>query len=264
MNANFVFDLDGAIAIGADYEREKTEKGIKEKFGIEYFTKHCLYVYNWPYYIFPGYYALFRWLHSKGERILFFSSGTEERNVELVDKLMKMSFGDSASEIGYKIFSRHHCIDTAEMERVESDKYQSCFLGQRKKKLSGIVVHEDELQNTLLIDDDNSYMVKGEEYNFIYVRYCYLYLQDTESIYSDPFHYFHRAYYLAGLFSKMFETMENNKVSLIEAAKYVQIDIEGKELNRDFQYPGIDRTEYYTKGLEILKQFDSTLEFYYE
>lgn len=263
MNNNFVFDLDGAVAIVADYEKDKIEKNVKEKFGIEYFTKHCLMAYNYPHYIFPGYYALFKWLHSKGDKILFFSSGIEERNVELVDNIMKMSFGDSAVDVGYKTFSRQHCIDTDKMPSEEKKKYQSYFFGQRKKKLSGIVVPENELANTLLIDDDNSYMVKGEEYNFVYLRYCYQYLQETRYGIDEASQYFHRAYYLAGLFSKMFDRMEENNVSLIEAAKYVQIEIEGKELNADFYYPSVKRAEYYTKGLEILKHFDSSLEFYY-
>ena len=143
MNGNFVFDLDGVIAIGTDFNKENTEKNIKEKFGIEYFTKHCLNIYNYPYYIFSGYYALFKWLHLQGENLFFFSSGTEKRNIELVDKLMKMSFGDSVSDVAYKVFSRHHCIDTADMESEEEQKYQNHFNGQRKKKLSGIVVPEN-------------------------------------------------------------------------------------------------------------------------
>jgi len=264
MLGNFVFDLDGAIAIIAEYDREKVEENIKIKYGTEYFSKHCITALNHPHYIFPGYYALFRWLHSKGGKIFFFSSGVEERNIELVDKLMKMSFGDSISDIEYKIFSRQHCIDTANMDSEIGDKYQSFFWGQRKKKLADIVVPENELQNTLLIDDDNSYMVKGEELNFVYLRYTYTYLHDDKIINQEAYVYFLRAYYLAGLFSKIFEVKAEQNITLTEAAKYVQIDLTGKELSKDFYYPSVYIPEYYCKGYEILKQIDNTLELYYE
>ncbi|MBI4645027.1 MAG: hypothetical protein HY738_00140 [Bacteroidia bacterium] len=264
MFGNFVFDIDGAVAIVADYEKEKVEKDVKKKLGIKYFKKHCLVGYGYPHYIFPGYYALFKWLHSKGGKIIFFSSGIEERNIDIVDKIMKMSFGDSVSEVEYKVFSRHHCIDTNLLTDRGAEKYQSHFYGQRKKKLAGIVVPEEELPHTLLIDDDNSYMVKGEEYNFVYLRYCYQYLQEGRYRESESFTIFHRAYYLAGLFSKIFNIREEKNISLVEAAKYVQIDFEGKELSRDFYYPGTERIEYYINGLDILNQIDPALKFYYD
>ena len=267
MPGNFVFDIDGTIAIVADYQAEEVEKSVKAKFGDEFFNEHCLTAYGYPHYIFPGYYALFKWLHSIGGKIFFFSSGIEERNVELADKIMKKSFGEAVSEVEYRVFSRQHCVDTNDLPFNEArEKYQSYFWGKRKKKLSGIVVPETELPNTLLIDDDYSYMIKGEEYNFVYVRYTHMYLQSFNTgAYNetDGFSKFHKAYYLAGLFSKMFEVREDKKISLVEAAKYVQIDMEGKELNKDFFYPGTGRIEYFITGKEILQRFDPALEFYY-
>ncbi len=265
INGNFVFDIDGAIAIAADYKQEQVEKGIKEKFGEDYFNKYCLTAYKYPHYIFPGYYAFFKWLHDQGGKIFFFSSGIEERNVELAEKLMRMSFGDDFPNIEYKVFSRQHCIDTHYLPEEEKDKYQSYVYGQRKKKLGGIVVPEAEVPNSLLIDDDPSYMVKGEEFNFISLRYTYEYLFDDDRAWrNDAFVSVHKAYYLAGIFSTMFDLVNEKGISLAEAAKYVQIDAEGKEIKKDFSFPSKYRMAHYEKGLEILKQIDPTLEFYYK
>jgi len=263
MLGNFVFDIDGAMAIAVDYEKEKVEKKVIEKLGQAYFEKHCLTALDYPHYIFPGYYALFRWLHAKGGKLFFFSSGIEARNLELAEKIIKRSFGDAADTIAYQVFSRKHCIDTRYIPEEEIKKYQSFHYGQRKKKLAGIVVPPEEIANSLLIEDDYSYMVKGEEYNLVCVRYAYKYLQNG-SFNEDAYAIFHKAYYLAGLFDKMFALQEQEDISLMEAAKRVQIDEEGEELSRDFRYPGKNRVEYFVKGRAILQPFDEdTLKFYY-
>jgi hypothetical protein len=264
INGNFVFDIDGAIAIAVDYQPEKVEKGVKEKFGEAFYDKYCLSACNYPHYIFPGYYAFFKWLHDQGGKIIFFSSGVELRNVELTEKLMRLSFGDDFPNVEYKVFSRQHCIDTTSLYPYEEtqEKYQSFFYGQKKKKLGGIVVPEAEMSNSLLIDDDTSYMVKGEEFNFVYVRAISDYLPYGRD--NEAFIHFHKAYYLTGLLSTMFELMDKEGISLMEAAKRVQIDAEGAELSRNFYYPSTKRTAFYTKGLAILQQIDPSLQFYYD
>jgi hypothetical protein len=263
IKGNFVLDLDGAFAIAASYQAEETEKEVKAQLGEAYFAKHCLTAYKYPHYIFPGTYALLKWLHQQGGKIFFFSSGIKERNVELTAKMMKMAFGEEI--VKYKVFSREHCVDTTLFHHDEAKEklYQTFFYGQRKKKLGGIVVPETQMTKTLLIDDDNSYMVKGEEYNFVLLRYTHEYLQERDSRWSPASHSFHKSYYLAGLFSKIFEVMKERKLNLRDAAKYVQIDSQGAELSRDFYYPTIKQAEFYIKGLEILQKIDPTLKFYY-
>jgi hypothetical protein len=263
IKGNFVLDLDGAFAIAASYDAEAVEKEVKSELGEEYFAKHCLTAYKYQHYIFPGTYALLKWLHQQGGKIFFFSSGIKERNVELTAKMMKMAFGDEP--VKYKVFSREHCVDTTRFQNDEetANLYQSFFYGQRKKKLADIVVPEKQMTKTLLIDDDNSYMVKGEEYNFVLLRYTHEYLQERDSRFSPASHSFHKSYYLAGLFSKMFEVMKERKLNLRDAAKYVQIDSQGAELSHDFYYPTIEQAEFYVKGLAILQTIDPTLKFYY-
>lgn len=263
MKGNFVFDLDGTLTIvSASYRAAEEEKEIRDAFGDEFTDRHCIEAYGVPHYVLPGYYALFQWLHKQGATIMFFSSGIEERNVEFVHKAMERSLGEKAKELDIKVYSRQHCIDTSMMSREEGKKYQSYYFGQRKKKLEGVVVPKEEVPHTLLIDDDISYMTKGEEYNLIVLKYCYKYL--VEHPRKDDFMKFHSAYYLTGLFAEMQEYREKTNCTLVEAAKHLQIDIEEGELGRDFYYPGIARFKYYIKGLEILKKFDPSLKYYYE
>lgn len=262
MFGNFVFDIDGAMAVAVDYRQEEVEKEVKEKFGLAHFEKYCLTAMDYPHYIFPGYYALFQWLHQQGGRIIFFSSGVEKRNLELAKKMIKRSFGET--KIDYQVFSRKHCVDTREGNREEArEKYQSYFFGNRKKKLAGIIVPEEEIGNTLLLEDDSSYMTKGEEYNLVKVPYSSNYIPG-EYRKEEAFMYFHKAYYLAGVYQTIFEARAEKNMSLIEGAKWVQMDLEEMELSRDFYYASVFKLAYYEKGLDILKQIDPTLDYFYK
>lgn len=279
MLGNFVFDIDGTMAKAmTSYDLEYEEESAKTFLGEAFMARHTIMAAGYPHYVFPGLYALFRWLHEKGGRLFFFSSGVEERNVEFAAAFMRRAFGEQAPEVPYEVFSRAHCIATHLMKEEEGRAYQSFFYGQRKKKLAGVVVPPEELPHTLLIDDDASYMVKGEEYNFLRLRYPLYYFhpsQDKENWlaegeepeifdhHAEAFICFHQPYYMAGVLESIFERQAEAQLTLVEAAKQVQIDREGAVLSRDFYYPSTYRFAYFRRGLEILREFDPTLQFYF-
>jgi len=261
MLGNFVFDIDHTIAVPHSYDVETKIKEAEDRYGVEFFKKHCIYACGYPHFLYPGYYELFQWLHSKGGKLLIFSTGIKQRNIEFIQKFMKNAFGEKASDIECKIFSRDDCIDTTRHRAVLDDKMQSYFYGQLKKKLSGIIVPETEMSNTLLIDDDKSYMVKGEEYNFMYVLYNHNYVISDRGN-GNGFYEFHQAYYLAGILSEIFKVKEEKKCSLVEATKFVQIDSTGSELNSSFRFPTTKDVNFILKGKEILKEFNPELKFH--
>ena len=267
MHGNFVFDIDGVVAIVLDMKstRDETLDAIKRFYGEAFLERYRIDVIGYPHIVYPGYYALLQWIHSFGGRIMFFSSGVEERNVPLVDEIMRRSFGDRVGEVDYKVFSRQHCVDTDRLEIIDPEaekEMQGFFYGRLKKRLADIV-SADELPDTLLVDDDTSYMVKGEEYNFIGMRYSYYYYTGKNDFrIADEFVRTHNAFYVCGLLTKIFECAEKDDLDLRDAARKVQIEGEGKELSREFYYPSIYRDEYYYKGLEVLKGFDPELKFY--
>lgn len=282
MLGNFVFDIDGTMTKAmSKYDLEQEEQRAKERLGEAFMERHTIMAVNYPHYVYPGLYALFRWLHAKGGRLFFFSSGVEERNLEFTAEFMRRAFGEQADEVPYQVYSRHHCIDTPHLDRHEPGAgaaYQSFYYGQLKKKLAGVVVAPEELPHTLLIDDDASYMVKGEEYNFLRLRYPHRYFSpfeeedswlpekgelDLSGFYAREFITFHQAYYIAGILEAIFEHQAAEQLTLIEAAKQVQIDREGEVLSREFYYPSTFRFSYFRRGLEILRGLDPTLQFYF-
>ncbi|MCC5944881.1 MAG: hypothetical protein JJT94_08090 [Bernardetiaceae bacterium] len=274
MLGNFVFDIDDTLAVAqSDYNHKELEPKIRKQFGDEFFERHCLMVNKYPHYIFPGFYALFRWLHEKGGKIFFFSSGLDVRNIPFAELMMEKAFGANPPE--YKVFSREDCIDTSYKSDEFKALYQSYFYGQRKKKLGGIVVPEEEVPNSILIEDDQSYMTKGEEYNLVRVGGGFSYLptpasrekaKDEKDYQQDLFSnmaLFHKAFYLTGLFSKIFEVRATKNCTLVEATREVQM--EGHVLAKgNVWFPSLRRLKYYLDGQKILNQIDPSLVFLFE
>ncbi len=275
MLGNFVFDIDDTLTVSqSEKEHKVLEPLVRERLGDAFFDRHCLMPIDYPHYIFPGFYALFRWLHDKGGKIFFFSSGIEKRNTPFAAMMMERTFGKNPPE--YKVFSREHCIDTTNFSHSEehAETYQSYIYGQRKKKMGGIIVPEVELSHTLLIEDDYSYMTKGEEYNLVWVESGLGYLPTPPSKqYEEEFYTtslfknvarFHKSFYLAGLFSKIIEVQDEKNCTLLEATQEVQM--EGHLLNehRGNWYRSVKRLKYYIEGQKILSQIDPSLIFHYE
>lgn len=97
-----VLDIDGTIAIEmGTYKPEERLQPYRDEYGAAFIERHTITAMNVPHLIYPGYYALLRWLHREGWAIDFFSSGVEQRNRELVGKhrhhAPHTSTGNSAS-----------------------------------------------------------------------------------------------------------------------------------------------------------------------
>lgn len=262
----FVFDLDGAMVIAVgQHEAERTERQVRDKLGDAFLERHRFDILGYPHYLFPGYFALLRWLNERGVSLAFFSSGVEQRNVPLVEQIMRRTFADQPEPLpSYRVFSRHHCIDTGDLDRRQAEggeRYQPCFSGNLKKKLAGVVVPEDALDDTLLIDDDESYMVRGEEYHFVGLRYAYRYINDYDQV--DGFANFHAAFYVAGLADALFRLCATEGIRLRAAARRLQYDAEGAELSEDFRFPSRYRASYYLMGRDILRQIEPGMDFFW-
>jgi hypothetical protein len=273
MTGNFVFDIDDTLTVAqSEKEHERLAPQVRELLGDEFYERHVIEpIAEYPHYIFPGFYALFQWLHSKGAKLFFFSSGVERRNIPFAQQFMEKAFGDNPPE--YKVFSREHCIDTTYLRDEEKEVYQSYSYGQRKKKMGGIVVPEEELPQTLLIEDDHSYMTKGEEYNLVWIGSGYGYLPsrpnpDKQDKYYqnrlfDNIQWFHKSFYLAGLFSKIFEVQAQKNCTLVEATQEVQM--EGNSLSKnELPYKSLRRLQYQIEGQKILSELDPSLVFHFE
>ena len=261
----FVFDLDGAMVIVLDRsEAERTEQQVRSRFGDAFLERHRFEVLGYAHLIFPGYFALLRWLTARGVSLAFFSSGVEARNAPLVDQIMRRTFADAREPVPYRVFSRQHCIDTEALKRQApggGDRYQPCFFGNLKKKLADVVVPEDALDDTLLIDDDESYMVRGEEYNFVGLRYAYRYMVETDEV--DGFAIFHAAIMWRVWPMRCSNSAPGRESVLQAAARRLQYDAEGAELSEDFRFPSRFRASYYLMGRDILRQVEPEIDFFW-
>ena len=117
--------------------------------------------------------------------------------------------------------------------RIFQDLYQPVFFGNFKKVLSGVVVPKKEMPWSFMIDDDRSYMSLHEEFNFIKVE-TYSRLIPLSAFSFQAHAYLYKAFYLAGLFKAIFNKIEKDHVTAVEAAKAIQIDSTGLEFDHWF------------------------------
>ena len=283
-NANhkrtIVFDLDGSLE--TPYFDKSKSQTVKE-----WMTKHQvgnsfdkMYVEvmedKLPHFFLNGAFELLQWVHERGFEIVFFSNAVEERNRELCPILMERAF--SGLEIPpYRILSRGDCVDTRYMCENERTKYQGLWFGNYKKKLAGIVVPEDNLPNTLMLEDDNSYAAKGEERNFVYGVYGGLV---ADFIYSPKLSEeegqdFHLPFYFCGILARIVKFADHTGVSLADAAVQVQYadykydfpqdgksrkDSSGSWMNPP--YPPQREFRLFNEGFKELQAFNPNLRFW--
>lgn len=257
---NFVFDLDDTVCLAVDDKPEQVLRSLNQELGAEYMAYHTMYVLGCLHLIYPGFYALFRWLDELGGKLLFFSGGIASRNKDLIAQLIRRALPDRAEALlpTIKILSRH--------DRIRSDNlpehlrgFMSICWGNTKKKLADVVVTQEELPDTVLIEDDVSYITGGEEANFIQI--C----ADSIFYFSPDFNNFkslHKSYYLAGLFNRMLELKRTQGLSLSRAAWALQVQSTGQIFNRDFRYPTRYDRSYFDEGLAILQRYEPGLQYY--
>lgn len=260
---HFVFDIDDTL-ISVANSFNKIEATAIEELGAEFVAAATTRACDAVHLVFPGFYALFRWLDARGGKLHFFSSGIELRNRELVPQLIERAFGpqDAARVMeDVTIHSRTDCIDTDRLTQEANEAIQGVFHGNRKKKLVGVVVPAAELPDTLLIDDDSSYTARGEEHNFVHVigdlgHYAILHNNVRN------FQGFHKAFYLAGLLDRVFQAMAERECSLADAAWCVQVEQSGETYGNRFFYPLRETTAWTLEGLALLQTVDPTLRLY--
>ena len=253
----FVFDVDDTLVLHFEKsEWKRSTQEIVDLYGEEFLQKHTVWAVDYPHFIFPGIPTLWRWLYGMGHRLALFSSAVPERNEELADNLTSIVFGDQVQQVRptIKVFSRKDLFDTYHTK--DQKAYQPIFFGNYKKVLSGVVVPQEEMPWSFLIDDDRSYMALHEEFNLIKVE-TYNKLIPLSAFSFQAHAYLYKPFYLAGLFKAIFDKIEKDHVTAVEAAKVVQIDSVEEEFDRRFFYPTIKNVDFYEEGERILSTIDS-------
>ena len=154
-----VFDIDGVVAYGVN-------ESVVEKFPPATFPSIWSYGNCFHYFIAPGTAeALFAIQEVLGMELSFFSRGVEERNKILLGEIPILPGVNALQFAGERLFSRQHLVDSRDFFTVFVPK--SIFAGREKKNLS--VLGDNDLGNTVLVDDHFKYSQKGEEKNLLKV-----------------------------------------------------------------------------------------------
>lgn len=255
---NFVFDLDDTVAKALRFGAEKKLKAYEETLGESFLKNHMVNIMGYPHMVFPGFYDVFRWIIQRGNNLYFFSNALKERNEKLVKFLIEKSIVNIDKDLfdKIKIYSREDCINLERMTIEEQNNFIPYIkingalrkvYGQKKKKLEGVLVAKKELKNTLLFDDDWSYMVQGEEDNFIKIKSDMNYFINKSNYTKLEYESFHKAYYIIGLIQRAVLMVENEEISLTEACHQL------KDLNGHIDY-----------GFKIIKEMNSDLKIYFD
>jgi len=277
-----VFDLDGSLETPYYGDNQETfvRTWMKEHpCGYDY---EQLYVsveacgQTLPHFIFPGGVELLRWVHDRGFDIVFFSNAVAERNKALCPIIMERAFG-KGNIPPYRILSREDCVNTTTMDDKGDTLYQGLWHGNYKKKLAGVVIGAQDLPQTIMVEDDNSYACKGEERNFVYGVYggCAERYLDAPELSEHGGQDFHLPFYFCGMLKRILECAAQDGVSLAEASVRVQYEDRGflfpsdgvRRVSRSGSYvepPCPPQKDYriYHEGLVELRQYNPDLKFW--
>ena len=274
-----VFDLDGSLEtpyFKKDDSRKVRAWMEKHPCGNSFDRLYAEVMDGLPHFLLNGALELLRWVHDQGFEIVFFSNAVEERNRELCPIIMERAFG-KGKEPPYRVLSRGDCVDTAHMDDEEGLVFQGLWHGNYKKKLSGVVVPEKHVANTLMIEDDNSYAAKGEEKNFVYGVYggCANMFVAKPELSEHSGQDFHLPFYFCGMLKRIVAYAKKAKVSLAEAAVQVQytdygflFPLDGKRPVRSdggqgcIPEPPWRNFSIFVEGLKELRTYNSELRFW--
>lgn len=176
-----------------------------------------------------------------------------------------------------KIFSREHTIDTKVLSRAEKEKLQPKGMCGHKKKDLTIAVGPDKLKYTLLIDDDKSFIVLGQEKNLLIINgnsaiydlsKCKKIPQDRKILDKnisefDSFPTFNKLFYAAGVLRDVCDTYSRVDRDLIDImwddhGFKVEPKSSGNDYKVSFQsHELLNRLELYQSGLEVLREINS-------
>lgn len=293
MKRTAVFDLDGTLE--TPYLEKKdvdaVRKTVSESYGAEAFERMFANILgDMPHFFLNGALELLQWVDAHGFEIVFFSNAVRPRNEELCPILMERAFAGRKAP-AYRLFSRPDCLDNRHGDPAGfgRDEVDGLWHGNFKKKLSGVVVDESEIDETLMIEDDSSYACRGEERNFIYGLYggsANEFLQYEAGVQSyggrDKVIPFHLPFWFCGMLSRTLNIAESEGVPLAVAASRAMYGDEWKKLPaygsykppkngerddktwkiRDLLHPPQRDFAIFKEGLLELRKFNPSLRFW--
>jgi len=257
-----VLDLDDTVVTHTE-EKDLNSPGMKwfleNKLVIQAIVAHLIH---------PGAIELIQFIFSIPHvRVSFFSRGIEERNFLLVNALLSRALGVevfNAVKDSVTVFSRND-LNSSIQNAIKIA--HSLGFGNLLKNLNKMTSPE-QLDNTILIEDDPSYCFPGQERNMLIHRFVLdsvftRSFDDTDDIYRA-----NHIFYIAGVLKLLLINREHHSLADTLFKFQFANKKEDRDLVRD-RYPYTElfwerqRTHrYYREGLALLQLFNPKLDFY--
>ena len=269
-----VFDLDYVLVSNICLVESKPHNfdKILQNVGEDSVIESCGYYF----YLYNGWKELIKYVMELSDNdLIFFSSGARERNEDIIPKMLERVLERDPTEYmrnNVKIFSREHTIDTTEMSYAEKEKFQPKGMWGQKKKDLTVAVGSEKLKYTLLIDDDETYIIPGQEKNLlridgksaVYNLYnCIKISQDQKILLEnipqyESFRTFNKLFYAAGVLRDVCDTYSKVDRDLVD----IMWEDHGFKVEpKHSGYELLKRFELYQSGLELLGEINSDVGF---
>lgn len=284
MRKTIVFDLDGTL--DTPYFGEVNAESVKEwmdahETGYTYGQLELPLEFcgtRKVHFFLNGAFELLRWVRDKGFEIVFFSNAVKERNDLLLPVLMERAFkGEKPPP--YRYYSRTDCLNLQGKSTEERHRMWGLWEGCGKKPLAGKIVPHEAMPNTLMIDDDRFYAIRGEERNYVVGPYVCpeLYLEyfcgRMKKYFTKHEFGFHCPFYYCGILKRALEYAEGEGIPLRDAAYRAQFTDYGKELpeveewikggRKSFWFENpVKNFDIYHAGLMELRKYNPGLKFW--
>jgi hypothetical protein len=204
-----VFDIDECLCCrGEDSVKDlkRMKKQLPECPIIHFTHDSCGKIH---YIFLPYLQILFDYLLEQGARIVFFSGGSEERNVAVIPALLTSFWGDQK----YKTLKSKGQFDIFSKE----DLHNHCR--EDHKDLNVVIRDGESLSDVVLVDNDPFFTVRDQKPS-IHVRNIWCPFWADADI--DRFHErTDSVYYMIGLFKTYFERKKYRKLPLREGLQCI-------------------------------------------
>lgn len=241
----FVLDIDDTLA-KQFYDANDAE--LKSSSYIQWFKDNNLLIDALkPHILHPGVIEFMQFLFEiPNARVCFFSSSDKERNHKFVAELLKRSHPNDYNSLlkTVAVYSRPDLV-------LPENHGSSHFFGIKKKDLHIVLKQGERLENTILIEDDLSYVAVGQEKNVLFTS-CHSFFHEAVNWNPDCFYAANHIFYITGLLIAALKKGRNNLASHIYA-----INPQYSEELTLYSNPG-----YFMDGLNELRRYNQNLNFY--
>lgn len=264
-----VLDIDDTLSTKIKREEHPVERNCYLDFVKEHAPESIIPITidgtTYDHILSPGVIEAVQYLIKQGCHLAFFSHAIDVRNQQFKTELLKRALSPADFKKYHEkipVFSREkHFVDGK--EELQPSIITRAH-GNQKKDLNFVINRFAELgvklslDQIIFIDDDLSWMVKGQEKNFLKIPGYYDYDLDDRlsSLSSSERNKLNHIFYAMGLISTILKS-DNPLDTLFNLQFKESTDYPPR---KEYDYELSEQPEYYTAGLELLRTVNPDLQ----